>query len=173
MPFVTDSDEVLKEIGFVDTIAGFTTPNELLPGRSREITADLGASGAFIGLMIFLGSSVGSWAIGKACDGLFESKLRPVLARLTEKIRSVRAQKRSLGVPFQFRCATWYEHDQLLVQVTVEISDPAVGRYLVLAQQMAASWVQEHGAAVQLLAYRVEGGQLEGPEEISRSEPPR
>ncbi len=164
LPFVNDTGEVLKSAGFTDALDSFSAPSGIYSRKPRFV-ADAGATTIFIGLMVFLGSSIGSWAVGRTCDHFFDENIKPVLKRLKKRIEKRDDEGGGSFHPFEVRCGLWYEPERVLVQVLVQIERPGdlktASLHIAAAQRAAANWLEENGWHGAALVYKVVEDELE------------
>ena len=134
-------------------------PPTFAPGRISA-RMELGVSAAVIGLVIFVGTSVGSWVVRKLCDGLWDSHIRPALSRFRENTPTVQAKPH----PFWFEFSVYYVRDDFLVTVRALIANPqdmAVAEQLIPdAQRSALAWVESRGIDCRELVYTIRDGML-------------
>src|SRR5215203_5779854 len=67
---------------------------------------------------IFLGTSVGAWAVEKVCDELYEAKNTPCIQELAPQLREKRKRKRENSLII-VQSRVWYDVDQVMVNVVV------------------------------------------------------
>ena len=178
MPFLTEVSEALKGVGLEEGEAGFDVSAEILPasGPSRPRMAVEPATALIIGVSVFLGTAIGSWAVSKVCDAVLDHAVKPALKRLRARMRR---NKKIItpSSPLRMRIGVWYDVDRLYVLVIAEVTASAelakVESLVPRAHDLALDWVKTHGITGQTLTYRVRHGELGRYPCISRSTPER
>jgi hypothetical protein len=161
--FIDDVGPRLSAAGFRDSLDAFHIPSGVLPRRRKaRYRAAGGPVELLIGVSLFIGASIGSWAVKKVCDEVFEKKIRPGYLKL--KARFSKKGTIAIPRPLKFQLGIWYDVDQVYVQVIVEVSTPEefdCAEQLILAAQKAAlNWVEVHGVTQRVITYRVKHGEM-------------
>jgi hypothetical protein len=147
----------------------FSAPKGLFPKSKLEDRfprADLVISALVVGIILFLGTSVGSWVVGKLCDEYYNAKLRPALVGL---VRRWRKDKYSRGKHSPVAISDhWFDVDQVLVRVALPLdgevdgeSDPT--KHITEALRSAQGFVNNNRVTHPVIVYRVRHGQLSAP----------
>lgn len=173
MPFLAEIDNSLAELGMgtgeqSTDASSFSVPEGLFPKSKLADTlprADLGISALVVGVTLFLGTSVGSWAVQKLCDEYYNAKVRPALVGL---VRRWRKDKHSRGKPPPVAVFDhWFDVDQVLVRVAlwldgqVDKSDPT--KHITEALRSAQDYIKNNGVTRPVMVYRVRNGELSAP----------
>ena len=173
LPFVRDVADGLHEAGLADLGKSglrLSVPNELLGGGTRTSpTAVIDPWTVFVGVSLFLGATVGDWALGKMLDEIYEAKIRPALKKLLTRTR---AQKDGPGLVFTI--GTWFDVDEVYVEVVVETGpeDEDIDGYDDLVKQawlQARDWVQSHGVTHRYMQYRIRQGKVSSVPKLSET----
>lgn len=127
----------------------------MTPGVSSSRTAGstrgcstrrIGVAALTVGLSLFLGSSVGSWAVGHVCDSVWDKRVGPALEQLLDRRRDDPA---AFWNAWTFRFGVWFDRDKVFVQVVGEIAGGDDGRALLElvpeAFRRAHEWLTDHG----------------------------
>jgi hypothetical protein len=141
----------------------FHIPDEIFGLRKRDKgpTAVIDGITLVVGLSVFLGTSIGGWAVSRVCDDVFDAKVRPALARLFQKQQQDKIlRRRELIVRF----GAWYDTDGIFVEVIAAIGPEddrdRVEELLPEAHRRALVWIEQHGITKPVLTYRVRHGDL-------------
>ena len=178
-PFVEGAEHRLRTMGFVDasewlaSSATNTNPPFELAKRTQTFRADIGLSGVAVGIVIFLGSTVGSWAVSKVCDEIYEKGIRPHLRATLKRLTKKRQETPHRSLAFQF--GVWFAADNVYVQVIMEI-DPGedsekLQALIPQAFVYARQWLDDHGVTHRFVTYRISGGQLSSTPQLSHTIP--
>lgn len=166
-PFVQEVVESLRNSGYgnaVDNPQGYPYGDGYPYGvGSRGFTADAGVGEFVIGFSIFLGTSVGSWAVGKICDDLWAQKIAPALRNMAAKYKR-RFEKKENAIDVIFRLEVYYGHDDLKVVVYSKSSSTAsiesLERLVPEAEKRALAWVAEKGITSKVIRFNIVEGEL-------------
>lgn len=161
-PFLAELEPALEEAGFRNTDAEYIRENFnssittlYQPSRGRPYNDVFGA-GIFILVVVFIGSAVGQWAIGKLCDELYTSARR-CLGDLAKRLRT---SDRVVHVAYD----CWFDSSEVLVRVVCTLRagepDDVVDALVPVAIRRAAAWVEAHAVTRRMVEYRIEHGRL-------------
>lgn len=178
-PFFEGAEHKLRKMGFVDAsewLASSATSTNApfeLAKRTQTFRADIGLSGVVVGIIVFLGSTVGSWAVSKVCDEIYEKGIRPHLRATLKRLAKKRQGPPHRGLVFQF--GVWFAADNVYVQVIMEIDPVEDGEKLqaLIPQAFvyAREWLDKHGVTHRFVTYRISGGQLSSTPQLSHTLP--
>lgn len=159
-PFISNFANELRETGFEKELDNpkWHKPivNEFNP------RADLGLTPILIVLGISIGSSIGSWAVGKFCDFLW-GKTKNAFVTLKERYKKV---EKAQGEPVQinFSIEVHYDNDNLSVHVdgiATSLSEiDSIERLVPEAQKKAFSWVKKNGIKSSTMRFTIKNGEL-------------
>lgn len=122
-PFLREAADPLTEEGFAwlgDAAGEFEVPQGLFETEEHETgpVAMIGGIPEAIAVAIFLGTSVGSWAVGRICDAIWDGRIRPALRQLSERRQEdTDLARRSIVV----RIGAWFDTDGVFVEVIAEL----------------------------------------------------
>jgi hypothetical protein len=102
MPFVEKIENEFRASGFADALDNPRLPPGKVPHR-KPITAEAVVTPIIIGLALFLGSSVGSWAVGRVCDELWDKKIVLGIRKLRERYKRNFERKKDAPLSFIFK----------------------------------------------------------------------
>ena len=178
LPFVKELVEELGAEGFDENLEAFDIPAGVMPSREFKATNVFGVDDViFIGVSIYLAEKVGSWALGRVCNSIYDGKIKPALKGLAGKLRKTKVWVPTPDRPVIIKLGTWYDSDKLFVLVIADIrSDDEldnVGQLVTEAQKSALEWVEHHGIPSPVLIYRIQGGLLTTTPVWSESAPER
>jgi hypothetical protein len=142
---------------------GFSECNdsETPPSIRNEPTGDL----AVLGLTIFVGSSVGSWLVGKLCDEVFEGHIRPAFKRAWSKLNNGH-QDNSRPIIFTFNVE--YEHSDTLVEVRCKCSSLEDLEVMIRLIPEAHKKVLECDSVQTSMIFQIQDGVISPPNSTSR-----
>ncbi len=174
-PFMNEVYEGLEEEGFKsEDLRDFNIPGNLLPAPEFHTgpRGDFGASALVIGVSVFLGTTIGAWAVEKVCDEVYDVKIRPAFRNLlTNWGKSKNKQHPATTIRFSI----WYDVDQIMVNVVAEGSSKEelkqASELIPEAHKAALSWLENHGIQKKVLTYRIRQGQLSKFPELSDTVP--
>jgi hypothetical protein len=172
-PFFDEIWEALHQAGFVDFDPSYMQDNFDVPAeisaieiRTGQPTMVFGPGEFCLAISLFLGTSLGQWAVAKAYDEVYNAKLRPALQNLFAKLRKRRNAKRGTRSPeittlvFNF----WFDTSQVLVRVLAKVKPEedhnAVEALVPEALRKALAWTEQHGITHRVLTYRIANSEI-------------
>jgi hypothetical protein len=158
MPFLEEAVGVLVKDGGTETDRYPITFEAI--GAKGPI-ALFGFDDAIVGIMIFLHTPMGQWAVDRICDALWDKGLRPAVRRLFKR----REKESGFGArPLTLCVGAWFDVDTVFVQVIVSLKqgeDAKKAQKLIpQAFQLAYDWIESHGITHPVLVYRIRDGKL-------------
>jgi hypothetical protein len=165
LPFAEDVEAALKSAGFtdLDDTRGLRLPPGLLgsaapavPSATLDQVRDL-----VIQISLFIGSGLGTWAVEKVADEIYEGKVRPTLKKMfTRRRRSKELNSSPMTVLF----GSWYDTDGVYIGVIADLApreDPkSIMDLLPEAQRRGLGWISQHGITKPAVIYRIRHGEL-------------
>jgi hypothetical protein len=169
LPFLFEAVSGLIEDGFEEQSQ---LPIDVISPQRTQPTAIFGVDDvALIGIAAFMGTSVGSWSIGRVCDDLWDKKIKPAVRNLYR-----RRKKNGLdgqGVTLSF--GVWFDVDQVFVQVIAALEpgqdSKAVEDLVPEAFRRAETWIKEHGVQAPVLVYRIRSGEVSSVPTLAQEVP--
>ena len=166
-PFFGDFEKQGADLKFTGTLEGFSVPDDISSAyraRNGGRPAVWGV-GELIALVLFLGASIGSWAVGKVCDELYANKVRPALKALKDRLSNLWSNED--GTLFQqhtFQFGVWYDVDRVFVLVIAEYNTPkeldVIDDLIPRAHRAAFAWIEKNGVSHPVMVYRIRQGAL-------------
>jgi hypothetical protein len=115
-----------------------------------------------MGFGIFVGASIGSWAVGKVCDDLWD-KTRNAFRDLRKKFKG-NSDNSGGATRIQFSLEVHYANDSLSVIVEGIADTPTeldeIEQLIPEAQMRALSWITQHGITAEVMRYTIRNGEL-------------
>ncbi len=161
MPIIDAVANDLRACGLAEALDDPQFPPDESP-RTIQPRADAFVVPALVALSIFVGSSIGSWVVGKLCNEMWDVHIGPALKRWRRAKES--DGKARFDTPFEFRVGCYFATDDLKVTVTTIVGSEhdleEMERLLPEAERRALQWVQDKGISSRELVYTIKDGQL-------------
>jgi hypothetical protein len=162
-PFSNDVFEQLASLDVGESLDEFDVPPDLFP-PSRGPTNMAGLNLLMVGVVHFVGTSVGSWAVGKVCDEIFDAKIRPALVRLRMKLTKKERWQPTKERPLNFRFGVWYDVDKVYIDVRAEATSltelEQLEGLVPQAHKSALPWIEHNGISKRVLTFHIRHGEL-------------
>ena len=171
LPFLVEAIRGLTEDGFEEKSQ---LPIDVI---SHQKTLPSGVFGvddaALIGIAIFMGTSVGSWSIGRVCDQVWDGKSKPAVRNLFGRRKEKCLDSQKVILTF----GVWFDVDQVFIQVIATLEpghDSKVIEDLVPeAFRRAEAWIKVHGVQAPVLVYRITSGRVSSVPTLAQEAPNR
>lgn len=133
------------------------------PPRKAPVKADMFSTPFFIGIAVFMATTLGSWAVTKLTDEVYDAKIRPALLKLAGRYRNdYEAKGYAYSVEFEFR--VYYDTDELEVTIKARADSAkeieALAALIPEAEKRALAWVKENGIKGDKMTYYIKNGEL-------------
>ena len=146
MPIIDAVANDLRALGLAKALDDPEFPPDEPPSRMQP-RADAFVVPSLVAISLFVGGSIGSWAIGKMLDEVWSAHIGPALKRWRTSGQS--DGKFHFDTPFEFRLGCYFADDDLRVTVTSVVASEKdleeVERLLPEAERQALEWVQRNG----------------------------
>lgn len=157
LPLVQGIGEGVRKAGLARAL-----DEPILPPHAKRLRThvkmDAAITTAIIGLAVFLGSSLGSWAVSRVCDELWDNRIRPVLSRFR------RSKLKRSATPFWLEFSVYYAHDDVTVTVRALVASNrdllAAERLVPAAERKALAFLAANGIDCRELIYTLRDRQL-------------
>lgn len=167
LPLVDFLKASLKSAGLASVIDHPRLP----PGASgirSQWRMDVGVTTAILVITAFIGSSIGSWAVGTLCDRFWDGHVAPAL----QKLRNRKGDGEDDYYPYWFEFRVYYATDEFFVVVRALVASPedldCAATLVPEAERKALAWVRDRGIDSAGLLYSIRHGELsEIPRKIS------
>jgi hypothetical protein len=141
------------------------------PARYPFPRAEVDFTPLVVTIGIFLGSSIGAWAVEKVCDDIWVRSKR-AFGNLKKKFNTLSRKKSGYGPPqLLIRFETYYENDGLSVVVEGVAKDAkeleSIERLVPEAQKRALTWLENRGITAKMMTYTIKYGELSGIPRLS------
>jgi hypothetical protein len=175
MPFLKNVDSGLRKLGFVDAqewLLNYGSSDVPLALTRRVPASRTGSaiSEFLIGIGIFLGSSIGGWAVKKFCDEVYDVSIGPSVRQLMTKLAK-RNQNEQESRILRFQLGVWFATDRVHVQLVLETDGKEDTEVLMTlipeAFRRAQRWVEQHGVTHPFMTYHLMHGQLSSAPQLS------
>lgn len=162
-PFVDDIKQSFQEAGLENALSNPQKIPNLTNPKNTKPSANWVVAPFIVGTTIFLATTIGSWAVNKLTDELYDARIRPALLKMAERYRQqYEAKGYDYDLDFDFR--VYYETDELEVVVKAKAASAkeieTIVELIPEAEKAALAWVKEHGITSNRLTYRIKNGQL-------------
>lgn len=148
--------------GPAGSVPEFASPSVSLEDRLPKL--DFGLSAFAVGALIFIGSTVGQWVVGRLCDHVYDDKLKPAFRELR---RRARAEQEQNGGSAVLHLDHWFDVDQVLIRIEIDLAtgDDDDGDLELIREVLrrARAWIESNGITKPVMVYRISRGEISAP----------
>jgi hypothetical protein len=160
-------------LGYIDASEAtqIQIPRSLYPKQRHFRTEPIG----LISIAIFLGTTIGAWALEKILDEILEQKIKPAFQKLKNNFMRKDAKDESTDLEITFKFGIWYAADQVYINVVARLATPedfdSLEFLLPQVEQAAYDWLLDKRVESRVLTYYIVDGKIPEQPMLSESIP--